>query len=263
MNYFALFFHLTKIRLRSFVHAVVAFENNQYLSTTNFGTQMKTTKKTALILGSTGLTGSLLLQALLEDDRYIKVRLFNRQHCGLTHPKIDEHILDLFDLEKHEPLFVADDVFCCIGSTQKKTPDLSVYKKVDYGIPLAAAKLCAKNKIETLVVISALGANAKSLLFYNRTKGEMEKAVAEQQIANTYFLRPALIGGERKEKRPGELTSKKLLQGLGFLLIGFLRKYRLIYPENIVKAMVDVANNGYENSIILSDKIIEIAKKHD
>jgi len=111
--------------------------------------------KTAIIIGATGLTGGLLLQGLLEDNRYQKIRLFSRKSCNIKHPKIEEHLVDLFELEKQQHLFIADEVFCCIGTTKAKTPNEEQYLKIDYAIPAALARLCRKMGIHTFLVISA------------------------------------------------------------------------------------------------------------
>lgn len=220
---------------------------------------MQEESKSAIILGATGLTGSLLLQKLLKDPRYYKIILFTRRSVGFENPKIQEHIVDLFELEKYKAQFKADEVFCCVGSTQKKTPNKKVYKKVDYGIPVSAAKLCAENQIGTIVVVSALGAKPSSKFFYNRIKGEMERDVLSQKIENTYLLRPSLISGDREEKRPFEFLWKQVMKTTDFLMFGPMKKFRAIHPEKIVKTMIHVTNHDYRNAVIKSDVIEEIA----
>ncbi|PKA98111.1 putative NAD(P)-binding protein [Flavobacteriaceae bacterium MAR_2009_75] len=222
---------------------------------------MKETEKTAIILGATGLTGGRLLEFLLEDDRYGKVKLFSRSSVGFDHPKLEEHLGDLLNLSSFKNEFKADEVFCCIGTTKSKTPDKEVYEKIDYGIPVTAARLCKENKISTFVVISALGANAQSKIFYNRMKGQMEDAVLEQRIENTYILRPSLIGGKRKEKRLGEWIFKQVMKLANLVLVGGLEKYRSIEPGTIAECMLWLANNSYETNRIESDKIKELAGK--
>jgi len=219
-------------------------------------------QKTAIILGATGLTGSILLQKLLKDDRYRKIKVFARNHVKLKDEKIEEYLIDLFELEKISDLFTADEVYCCVGSTQKKTPDNDTYRMVDFGIPATAAKLCSKNKINTFQVISAMGADEKSNFFYNRVKGEMEGAVLEQQISNTYILQPSLIGGSREESRPFEFIWKKIMSIGDSLLVGSLRKYRTIHPEIIADAMIYLANNDYRSGTIPSDEIKIIAENN-
>ncbi|HET8802964.1 MAG TPA: NAD(P)H-binding protein, partial [Aequorivita sp.] len=116
-------------------------------------------KKTAIILGATGLTGSILLEKLLQDASFLKIKLFSRSSVEKSSPKIEEHLIDMFQLENHSEAFTADVVFCCIGTTKAKTPDKETYKKIDYGIPVTAAKLAKQNGIETFIVISAMGAD--------------------------------------------------------------------------------------------------------
>ncbi|HEY9186080.1 MAG TPA: NAD-dependent epimerase/dehydratase family protein [Salegentibacter sp.] len=219
--------------------------------------------KTAIILGATGLTGSYLLKRLIPDKRYGKIILFSRSATAIRSSKIEEHLIDLFELGRHRDKFKADVVFCCIGTTQNKTPNKEIYRKVDYGIPVTAAKLCAENKIENFLVISALGADPKSRFFYNQTKGEMEKAVLQQEIRNTFIFQPSLIGGERQEKRPLEFISKQLMKAANFVMFGPLKKYQSIHPDSIAKAMQKVAVDGYEKIRIESDEIKKLAKDHD
>lgn len=220
---------------------------------------METQRKTAIVLGATGLTGGILLRLLLQDDRYEKIKLFSRSSTGLVDKKIEEHLGNLMQLEEFEADFTGDEVFCCIGTTKSKTPQKEMYRKIDYGIPVAAAKLCAQNGISGFLVISSMGANAKSRVFYNRLKGEMEEAVLREDLKNTYIFRPSLIGGKREEKRLGEWVFKQLMKGVNLVLAGPLRKYRSIDPETIAKAMIMVANTGYTRPIIESDKIHKIA----
>jgi len=204
--------------------------------------------KTAIILGATGVSGSILLTQLLADNRYNKIILFTRSNTNRTNPKIEEYKINLLQLENYAHNFKGDEVFCCIGTTNAKTPNKELYHKIDYGIPVSAAKLCQRNKISTLIIVSALGADSKSRVFYNRTKGEMENAVLDCNIPNTYLLQPSLISGPRKEKRIGELIMKGVAVLLNPLLVGPLKKYRSIRPESIVSAMIWLANNTYQQS---------------
>jgi len=212
--------------------------------------------KTAIILGATGLTGGILRKRLLADPAFSTIKLFSRSSVNLKSPKIEEYLIDLFDLENHSAQFKADVVFCCIGTTKSKTPDKDKYRKIDYGIPVTAAKLCKKNAIETFIVISALGANPKSSLFYNKVKGEMQEDVLNQNIKNTYILQPSLITGNRDENRIVESLAKIFMHLFKFLIP---KKYRPISPESIAKSMHWLSNNSWKDKIIPSDKIKNIA----
>ena len=212
-------------------------------------------KKTAIILGATGLTGGILLEKLLEDDTYDKIKLFSRSSVGINSPKIEEFIIDMFQLETHSETFKADVVFCCIGTTKSKTPNKDTYKKIDYGIPVAAAKLAKQNDIKTFIVISALGASENSNVFYNKTKGEMQRDVLLQKIKNTYILQPSLIVGDRNESRFGENLAEVFMKVFGFLIPA---KYKMIEAETIAEAMSILSKDGYSEKIITSEKIKEI-----
>lgn len=220
---------------------------------------MKKTGKTAIILGATGLVGGILLELLVKDKRYKKIVLFSRKSVEINNQKIEEHLCDLLELEEQQEYFKADEVFCCIGSTNAKTPDNELYKRIDYGIPIATTELCAQNNIKTLIIVSALGADANSTIFYNRIKGEMEDKVLEIKIPKTHIVQPSMIGGNRKEKRPREYFFKKMMQVLSFLLQGSLKKYRVIHPETIAKSMVWLANNDFVKNRILSDELKQLS----
>ncbi|MCH2489800.1 MAG: NAD(P)H-binding protein [Flavobacteriales bacterium] len=212
--------------------------------------------KTAIILGATGLTGGILLELLLKDARYTTIKLFSRNSVERTHAKIEEHLIDLLALEKHQESFTGDVVFCCIGTTKSKTPNKEKYRQIDYGIPLTAAKLAKQNGITTFCVISAMGADASSSIFYNKIKGEMEDAVLEQQIENIYLLQPSLIGGAREEKRLGERMAQLVMKTFSFLIP---KKYKIISPTTIAEAMIILASEKFSEKRIPSHRIKEIA----
>lgn len=213
-------------------------------------------KKTAIILGATGLTGSILLEKLLNDASFEKIKLFSRSSVDKKSPKIEEHLIDMLQLENHSEAFIADVVFCCIGTTKAKTPDKETYKKIDYGIPVTAAKMAKQNGIETFIVISAMGADENSSIFYNKTKGEMQRDVLKQNIKNTYLLQPSLIVGDRNENRLGEKVAIFFMKTFGFLIP---KKYKMIKAQTIVEAMQVLAKEGYSEKIIPSETIKKIA----
>ncbi|WP_417876859.1 NAD(P)H-binding protein [Winogradskyella sediminis] len=213
-------------------------------------------KKTAIILGASGLTGGKLLQKLIKDERYASIKLFSRSKMEGLPDKVTQYIGDLLELNQFKAEFTADEVYCCIGTTKEKTPDKTLYKQIDCGIPSAAAKLSKANGIATFIVISAMGANADSAIFYNKTKGEMEQQVMAQAIEHTYILRPSLIGGDRQERRVLEKIGLVLFKGVQPLLIGPLKAYRIVTAETIAQAMLHLANTiKYPEVLIPSDDI--------
>ncbi len=212
-------------------------------------------EKTAIILGATGLTGNILLQKLLANKNYKTIKLFSRSHSNMISPKIVEFIVDLHHPASFSNDFTADEVFCCIGTTAAKTNEKKQYKAIDFGIPLGAATLAKQNVIPTFVVVSAMGANASSAVFYNKTKGEMELAILALNIQKTHILRPSLIGGNRTEFRFGERIAKAAMSLLNPLFIGGLEKYKMISPEKIADCMIILANSDNKQVIFSSDEI--------
>jgi uncharacterized protein YbjT (DUF2867 family) len=215
--------------------------------------------KTAIILGATGLTGGILLDKLVADKNYATIKLFSRNPVEIQSDKIQEFLVNLLELENHKEDFTADVLFCCIGTTAAKTKDSSKYKQIDYGIPVKAAKLAKENNMDTFVVMSSMGADAFSSVFYSKTKGEMERDVLKQKIKNTYIVRPSLIGGDRDEFRLGEKIGKGFMSIINPFMKGALEKYKMIHPEKIASCMQILAENHENQVVFSSDEIVTIA----
>lgn len=218
-------------------------------------------QKTAILLGATGLTGSLLLKRLINDEDYSKILLFSRKSAGISSPKVKEFLGDVLHMEEFSQDFLADEVFVCIGTTSAKTKDKELYRAIDYGIPTRAAILAEEHAIPTFIVVSSMGANPGSKVFYSRTKGEMEEAVLDQEIPHTYILRPSLILGDRNENRFGENIGAVVLKATSALLLGKLKKYRAIKADHIAAAMIELAKTKPDTQILESDLIQELANK--
>ena len=217
-------------------------------------------QKTAILLGATGLTGSLLLSRLIADESYSTIKLFSRRTSGNPSPKIKEFIGDILQLEQSRNDFKADVVFCCVGTTSAKTKDRTIYKAIDFGIPYTAARLAKENSIPTFLVISTMGANTRSNIFYSRTKGEMEQAVLDQNIPHTYIIRPSLILGDRNENRMAESTGAFIMKTVSALMVGKLKKYRAIEADRIAAAMISLAESKPDIQIVKSDILQELGK---
>lgn len=212
-------------------------------------------------MGATGLTGNLLLQKLILDDEYTLIKIFSRKKLEGLPVKVKQFIGNVIDLESFKSDFTADEVFCCIGTTLKKTPHKEVYRSIDYGIPTKAAKLSKENNVETFMVVSALGASSKSALFYNKLKGEMEDAVLNFGIKNTFILQPSYIKGHRNENRPMECFFDVIFPIMNPFLIGILKKYKTIKATTIADAMHNLASIKPTVKRIESDQIKEYAKQ--
>ncbi|GAB2790597.1 uncharacterized protein YbjT (DUF2867 family) [Hymenobacter luteus] len=198
-------------------------------------------QKTALLAGATGLVGSQLLPLLLASGRYNRVIVVGRRPVPLVHPKLVQRILPFDQLEAHRLQLIADDVFCCLGTTLRQAGSREAFYRVDYLYVVTLAALTAANFAAQLLVVSALGASAASRFYYNRVKGEMEEALRPLPFRAVHFFRPSLLLGPRSEKRLGEQLGAVVLGALRPVLVGPLRQYRAMEAAAVARAMLHAA----------------------
>lgn len=215
--------------------------------------------KTALLFGATGLVGKKLIELLLEDDRYVKLRVANRKSKNYSNTKIEEVIVDFSDLEKYSTSFNVDHVFICLGTTIKKAGSQSSFEKVDLEYPHKIARIAKRENVNQLVHISVLGATANSSNFYTKTKGRAEDAIWEDGPENSYAVRPSMLFGDREEFRLGEKAGIFLMKAFQFLMVGGAKKYRGIYDEEVAQAMIFIANSCPKQKAFDSDELKAIA----
>lgn len=198
-------------------------------------------KRNAIIAGATGLVGSCLLTELLADGDYNKILVVTRKSLGFSHPKLIEQLIDFESIENLKPDFQVNDVFCALGTTIKTAGSKEAFFKVDYEYVVQLGKMCVINGINQFLIVSAMGANSKSGIFYNRVKGDMEKDVSQLNIPAIKIFRPSLLMGKRKEKRSGEKFAQMIMGVLGFLFVGSLLKYKGIHAQVVAEAMIRTA----------------------
>jgi uncharacterized protein YbjT (DUF2867 family) len=196
--------------------------------------------RTALLAGSTGLIGNQLLQLLLNDVAYDKVIALSRKPLDLRHPKLENIVLEA-DLLKQHAYLKADDVFCCLGTTIKQAKSKEAFRKVDFDYPLELAKTLHVNGAKQFLLVSALGSDKNSSIFYNRVKGEVEAAITAVGFASFHIFRPSLLIGPRKEQRAGEDAAKVFYKIFGFLIP---QKYKGIESIKVARAMLAKAKEG-------------------
>lgn len=179
--------------------------------------------------------GSLLLERLLGSPRYAQVAAWVRRDPGRPHPKLRIEVVDFERL--HERRTEAEDVFCCVGSTIRQAGSQAAFRRVDFDIPVALARLAARDGARRFLVVSALGADPRSRVFYSRVKGEMEAAVKASGVPRVYVFRPSLLSGPRAEFRLGE----RLGLAAAALLGPLLGKYRPTRADDVAAAMLRAA----------------------
>jgi uncharacterized protein YbjT (DUF2867 family) len=210
--------------------------------------------KTALLAGSTGLIGRQLLQLLLDDPYYTVVKAISRKPLDFVHPKLQNIVADLNSLTQHYDVLKADDVFCCLGTTIKQAGSKDAFRAVDYDYPLELARLTKNQGAEQYLIITALGSDAKSGIFYNRVKGEVEKAIGEIGFQSYHIFRPSLLLGERMEKRAGEGAATAVYTALGFLIP---LKYKAIDSVKVAKGMLHFAKQNVSGRFIHESKELQ------
>jgi uncharacterized protein YbjT (DUF2867 family) len=156
-------------------------------------------KKTALIVGSSGLVGSELLQILLKGNDYHKVYALVRRPLDLKHPNLNEFICDFDRLEDMQDYFAVEDLYCCLGTTIKKAQTQEAMYKVDVEYPITIARLAKEKGANHFLIISSMNANPNSFLSYPKMKGELEERLKRISFESLSILRPSLLLGDRKE----------------------------------------------------------------
>jgi uncharacterized protein YbjT (DUF2867 family) len=202
---------------------------------------------TALIVGSTGLIGNQLVELLLDDDRYTQVTAIARTSLPFSHPKLKLIIADFDSIESQKEKLVADDVFCCLGTTIKSAKSKEAFRKIDFDYPLLIAKLTKALGAKQFLLVSALGANKASSVFYNKVKGEIEEAISSLGFESYHVLRPSLLLGPRIEKREGEQSMQKIFSAVGFLIP---KKYKAIESIKVARGMLAIAKKNVSGNFI-------------
>ncbi|MBL7843828.1 MAG: oxidoreductase [Cyclobacteriaceae bacterium] len=210
--------------------------------------------RTALLAGSTGLIGKQLLELLLEDSHYTVVKAISRKPLDIQHAKLQNIVADLNTLTEHHDQLKADDVFCCLGTTIKQAGSQAAFRQVDYEYPLELARLTKNQGATQYLIITALGSDAKSGIFYNRVKGEVEQAIDAVGFDSYHIFRPSLLLGERTEKRAGEGAATVVYKALGFMIP---LKYKAIDSAKVARAMLHFAKQNSKGKFIHESKELQ------
>ncbi len=216
-------------------------------------------KKTALVIGASGLVGRHLVNKLLADPDFSKIIIFVRKKIEISHPKLFQNITDFNSLSSVSESFRGDALFCCIGTTTKQVNSKQEYRKVDYEYPLQVGKICKANNVKHFLLISSIGANIKSRAFYTRLKGEIEQEIIKLDFDRTSIFRPSFLDGEREKTRLRERAGIFFVKIFSPFLTGKLRKCRAIRAEVVAQVMLEMSKNQKEKiKIFESDEIQKI-----
>ena len=214
--------------------------------------------KTALIFGSTGLVGGHVLDQLIQNKNYSKIKLFVRSAYEIDDPKIEIVKTDFNNLENHIEDIKGDDCFFCIGTTKKNSPDKDEYKRVELEVPKQVAKIAKSNLVNSFVFVSTGYADPKSSGDYLKFKGLVEEELKRLNFSKLGVMRPSFLLGDRKEKRVGEKIGIFVFKILSPLFLGPLKKMKPIHSATVAKVMIKIANENLEKTIFESDEIVEL-----
>jgi uncharacterized protein YbjT (DUF2867 family) len=211
--------------------------------------------KTAIVLGATGLIGKQLTGILLESNQYSEVKCLVRKPLNWKHPKLRE-IQFNFD-QPDTTLLTGDDLFCCIGTTSRNAGSPEAQKKVDYHYPLEIGKYAVANGVKQYLLVSSLGADAKSANFYLSLKGSLERDLEALAFQTLIAARPSILLGARDEFRLGEQIGIGFVKVFGFLFFGGLKKYRGIEARQVAKALVSLAQQGKKGFVVMESDALQ------
>ena len=214
--------------------------------------------KTALVFGSSGLVGQQLVQQLIHNSAYEKIKLFVRKTPKIQNPKIEIINTNFDNIEILYPEIKGDDCFFCIGTTKKNSPDKTEYQRVELDLPKKIANLAKQKNIQSFIFISSGYANSKSSGDYLRFKGLVEEELISLNFNNLGILRPSFLLGNRKEKRIGEKIGIIIFQILSPLMVGPLKKMKPIDVKTVAGAMIKIAQSKLNQTIFESDEIVKL-----
>ena len=214
--------------------------------------------KTAVVFGSTGLIGGHLVNQLIQDNYYTKIKIFVRSQTSINNEKVEVINIDFNNLGNHKTEITGDDCFFCIGTTKQNSPDKNDYQKVELDIPKEIAQIAKANSVKSFIFISSIYANPNSSGNYVKFKGLVEEELKKLNFSNLGILRPSFLMGKRKENRLGETIGIFAFSALSPLLFGPFKKMRPISSENVAKAMIKIANSNLEKTVFESNEIVEL-----
>ena len=215
--------------------------------------------KTALVFGSSGLIGQHLLNQLIKNENYNKIKIFVRSKPEINDPKIEIIKTDYSNLQNHKEDIKGDDCFFCIGTTKQNSPDKNEYRRVELDVPKEIAQIAKSNSVNSFVFVSSGYADSKSSGDYLKYKGEVEEELKRLNFSKLGIMRPSFLLGDRKEKRIGEKIGIFVFNLLSPLFLGPLKKMKPIHSEIVARSMIKFANEDLKKNTFESNEIAELS----
>jgi uncharacterized protein YbjT (DUF2867 family) len=211
------------------------------------------------LAGATGLVGRALLEGLLADESVAVVHALGRRAPGITHPKLTAHVVDFAALPQLPTL---DEVYLSLGTTIKVAGSRAAFRAVDFDANLAVARAALAAGARSAGLVSSMGADARSRVFYSRVKGELEEALAQVPFQGIVIARPSLLVGDREvlgqPARPLERVSLAVSRVLGPLVPA---NYRPIPAADVARALLARVPGAKGQELLLSGALQDAATK--
>ena len=200
--------------------------------------------RTALLAGASGLVGGHVLRLLLDDPQYERVTVLGRRDLPVAHKKLVQRVVDFDRLRELADFPRVHAVFCCLGTTIKHAGSEVEFRKVDYTYVVELARLALRHRASQFLVVTAVGADARSRVLYSRVKGEVDDAVRRLQFDGVHIFHPSLLLGTRPRSRPLERLMMIVSPLVSWAMMGPLARYRPIRAARVARAMVRVASEA-------------------
>ena len=207
--------------------------------------------KKAIVIGSTGMVGTQLINILLENKEFSEIISLVRRSSCINHPKLNEQIIDFDKLEEWRNLVTGDVLFSTLGTTLSQAKTKENQFKIDYTYQFTVAEIAAKNGVSTYVLVSSAGASSESAVFYSKMKGQLEDAVKKLPFKVISILRPGQLAGDRNDNRIGERIGLSVMYSLN--KIGIFKSYRPIEASEVAKAMINASKKANSASYTLDE----------
>ena len=214
--------------------------------------------KTALVFGSTGLVGGHLLDQLIKNENYNKIKLFVRSEIIINDLKVEIVKTDFNNMEKHKEEMTGDHCYFCIGTTKQNSPDKDEYRRVELDLPKQIAQITKSNSVNSFVFVSSGYADPNSSGDYLKFKGLVEEELKRLSFNKLGIMRPSFLIGDRKEKRFGEKIGIFFFKLLSPLFLGPLKKMKPIHSEKVAKAMIKISNGDFKQHVFESNEIVNL-----
>lgn len=210
--------------------------------------------RSAVVAGGTGLVGQALLRLLGKNADYHRVTTLVRREApappGVVAQRVDFDRLDELVLPE------VDDAFCCLGTTRRAAGSAEAFRRVDFDYIVAFARLAKRAGARRFLLVSSVGASARSRLLYSRTKGEGEAAITGLGFVSVVIVRPSFLVGERTESRPGEAMALAAARWIDPLLVGPLRRYAPVDVTAVARTLVSAASTATAGVTIIESEHI-------